>query len=264
MQPTLPCLFLSHGAPTLVTDPCPTRDWLRSAAAQWPQPRAIICVSAHWCTAEPSVSGASQPQIIHDFHGFPDELYAMRYPAPGEPSLAVDVARQLKTAGMSCKVDGSRGLDHGAWVPLKLLYPHANIPVLQLSVQPQQSPEAHMTLGRALRPLRDEGVLILASGGATHNLADFRGQSWDAPTENYVQRFDRWLTERVQAGNAEAICEYLQAPEGERNHPTAEHFLPLLVAFGAAQNSAAHRPQAELIHHAFTYGILSMASFRWG
>lgn len=263
MQHRMPSLFLSHGAPTLLLDDCPTRSWLQECAEQWPRPKAIICISAHWCTAEPAVSGAAQPQTIYDFYGFPEKLYQTHYPAPGATELAFGVARRLKAAGLECTVDGAQGLDHGAWVPLKLMYPDAEIPVLQLAVQPKMTPLHHLAMGRALSPLRDEGVLIIGSGGATHNLGAFRGQAWDAEPFDYVQTFDRWLAQKLASGDVEGLCDYREAPEGAHNHPTAEHILPLFVAMGAAMDSIAHRPQAQLIHHAFTYGILSMATYRW-
>ena len=263
MQARMPSLFISHGAPSLILDECPTRDWFRQAAREWPRPKAIVCVSANWCTTSPEVSGSVEPETIHDFYGFPSPLYRIGYPVAGSPELAIGVARRLKAAGLDCLVEGARGLDHGAWVPLKLMYPDAETPVLQLSVQPQLTPEHHLAMGHALSPLRDEGVLIIGSGGATHNLGAFRGQSWDTPPYDYVETFDRWLVSHVCAGRIEDLFNYREAPEGQRNHPTPEHLLPLFVALGAAMDTMEERPKGRLVHHEFTYGILSMSAFRW-
>lgn len=258
---TLPTLFITHGAPTLPLEPEPARNAIAAVAKLAPAPKAILCVSAHWETDAPSVSAAPQPETIHDFHGFPAPLYRLRYPAPGAPALAARVAGLLHAAGLACRVDPQRGLDHGAWVPLMLMYPGAGIPVLQLSVQTRLGPAHHLKLGEALRPLRDEGVLIVASGSATHNLRDFgRYEYADAPAP-YVAAFERWLIETVERDDRAALLDYRKrAPEAARNHPTDEHFLPLYVALGAAKPGENGRK----LHSSYAYGILAMTSFAWG
>ena len=254
---TLPTIFVSHGAPTLVIEPLPTHDFLIELGKTLPRPQAILCVSAHWEAAEPMLSGVAQPETIYDFYGFPDELYQMHYPAPGSPALAKRTAIMLMQAGFSAMTHPERGLDHGAWAPLKLMYPQADIPVVQLSVQSRQGAAHHLALGKALQPLRQEGVLILASGGATHNLLAFRGQPADAPVQEYAAAFDAWLETCIAEGRDDLLVDYLnQGPSARRNHPTPEHFLPLLVAAGAGAHG-------KRIHHTFEHGILSMAAFAW-
>jgi 4,5-DOPA dioxygenase extradiol len=257
---SLPAVFISHGAPTLLIDEGPTHTFLTGLAQLFAPPRAVLCISAHWETATPKVSGTEKPGTIHDFYGFPDVLYQASYPAPGDPALAERVVGMLCDAGLDADTDADRGLDHGAWVPLKLAYPAADIPVVQLSLQPALGPRHHIRLGQALRPLRNDGVLIMGSGGATHNLSEFRGQSIDAAPPAYVQAFDVWLEETLTSGNTELLVSYEQeAPSARRNHPTVEHFMPLFVALGAAPMDT----KASKIHSAFTYGVLSMAAYAW-
>lgn len=256
-----PTLFISHGAPTLPLEHGPTTTFFHQLGQTFPRPNAIICVSAHWYTESPAVSIAPTMETIYDFYGFPDALYQIKYPAPSAPALAQKVATMLKDAGFAIESDPTRGLDHGAWVPLSMIYPQADIPVFQLAVQPQESTEHHFKMGQALQSLRDENILILASGGATHNLSDFRGQSAETAGYDYALKFDAWLKNAVTTGDVDSIWDYRKsAPEARRNHPTPEHFLPLLVALGAAGD----QPVGKIIHDGFTYGMLSMAAFRWG
>lgn len=255
----LPTIFVSHGAPTLATDRGRTVDFFRQLGTQFPRPRAILCVSAHWETDEPVVSGNAQPSTIHDFTGFPPELYALNYAAPGDPSLASTTQELLNSAGFQCAIHPQRGLDHGAWVPLLLAWPQADIPVVQLSVQPHHDPLHHFNMGRALQPLREQGVLILASGAATHNLREFRGQAMNAAPPDYVLAFDAWLTSAVTRGAVPELLDYAnQAPEAKRNHPTPEHFLPLFIALGAATDV-----RAQVLYQGYNFGILSMAAYLW-
>jgi len=178
---TMPSLFLSHGAPTLPLTDTPARSFLQQLGHMLERPKAILVISAHWETAVPTVSAVDSNETIHDFGGFPRALYDMRYPAPGSPHFAARVSEHLRAAGFDCNVDRRRGLDHGAWVPLLLMYPQADIPVLQLSVQPHLGPEHHLRVGRALAALRQEGVLIIGSGSFTHDLSEFRGHSPNDP-----------------------------------------------------------------------------------
>ena len=169
IAPTLPSLFVSHGPPTMVLDDIPVRGALARIGRELPRPRAILCVSAHWLAEVPTVSLAERPETIHDFYGFDRALYELAYPAPGAPELARRTAELLKEAGIHCEGAPDRGLDHGAWEPLMLMYPEADVPVTQLSLQADADPAAHLNLGRALAPLRAEGVLIVGSGTAIHN-----------------------------------------------------------------------------------------------
>jgi 4,5-DOPA dioxygenase extradiol len=206
------------------------------------------------------VTGTNAPQTIHDFYGFPGQLYAIRYPAPGNPVLAAVIAEGLTAAGVDCTVDTERGLDHGAWSPISLMYPDADIPVLQLSVQPQMSAHYHYRVGQLLADCLPVDVLVLGSGGAAHNLQGFRGQSVDAAPLDYAQAFDVWLQTAVLGGDDAVLFDYLRAaPLAEQNHPTPEHLLPIFVAKGAAGRDAV----AEQLHNGFTYGMLSMAAYGW-
>jgi 4,5-DOPA dioxygenase extradiol len=207
------------------------------------------------------VGGATQPQTVHDFFGFPAPLYEIRYPAPGAPALADQVLELLGQAGLQAETDTSQGLDHGAWVPLRLLYPEADIPVVPLSIQPGRDPAHHLAVGRALAPLRDEGVLVIGSGSITHNLGDLRmgyGAGREAP---YVRPFIAWVEQRLADGDIEALLDYRrQAPFAQRAHPTDEHLLPLFVALGAA----GMQPTAQRIDAGIDHGILAMDIYRFG
>ena len=249
---SMPTIFVSHGAPTLILEDVPARAFLASLSQQVPRPQAIVAVSAHWDTDVPAVSLARKPDTIHDFYGFPEELYRLRYNAPGAPALAEKVAKLTGAAH-----DHHRGLDHGAWVPVMLGWPEADIPIFQLSVQPDQTPAYHIALGRKLAPLREEGVLIMGSGSAIHNLrALVRGGDSSEP-EPWAQAFDDWLSDTVEKGDEAELADYrARAPYAREAHPTDEHFLPLHVAFGAAGEGARGRA----LHRSFTLGNLSMAS----
>jgi 4,5-DOPA dioxygenase extradiol len=203
----------------------------------------------------PAVSLVAQPETIHDFGGFPPALYDLRYPAPGAPEQASQAAALLEQQGYAVKLSATRGLDHGAWVPLKLMYPDADIPVAQISVVRGASPEAHRHMGRALAGLREQGVLIVGSGSLTHNLYEFRGQPIDTPTPPWVTEFGDWMNARLEGGEREALLDYRKrAPHAQRNHPTEEHLLPLFVAMGAAGDAA----RASRLHASIEYGVLAM------
>ncbi|MDJ0948983.1 MAG: class III extradiol ring-cleavage dioxygenase [Alphaproteobacteria bacterium] len=253
----LPSLFITHGAPTLVLDPCPAGDFLRGLTAGIDRPRAILCVSAHWEESSPTATGTAAPETIHDFFGFPEEMYALSYPAPGAPELAQRVLDLLGQAGLGGRMEPLRGLDHGAWVPLSLAWPAADIPVVQLSVQTALGPAHHLALGQALAPLKQDGVLILASGSATHNLRDWHGHRLDGPPADYAAAFADWLDEAVLQDDRGALVDYLStAPEAQRNHPTPEHFLPLFVALGAGLPGTARK-----LHGSYTYGVFYMGAY---
>lgn len=236
---TVPTIFVSHGAPTLPLAPGTAGTMLAGIARELPRPRAILVVSAHWETAAARVTASEAPATIHDFHGFPEPLYRLRYTAPGAPQLARQVAVTLEQSGIAAAVDPVRGLDHGAWVPLLLMYPDADIPVLQLSLQPRLGPAHHLALGRALAPLAREDILVVGSGGVSHNL----GEWWDymdAPSAPaWLESFTQWVADRVAEQDVEALLDYRQrAPNAARNHPTDEHWLPFYVALGAAGEGA--------------------------
>jgi 4,5-DOPA dioxygenase extradiol len=258
IERVLPSIFVSHGAPTLAIEKNDTVEFLRGLGAELGRPRAILCVSAHWATRVPTLSAAERPETIHDFGGFPAELYRVRYDAPGAPRLAARAAELLNAAGIVSEVSRERGLDHGAWVPLSLMYPDGDVPVTQLSVQPSAGAADHFRIGEALAPLRGEGVLILATGGATHNLYQL-GRGAEAP--EWAARFDEWLDEKIRGGSYEELLDYRRlAPHAELAHPTDEHLLPLFVAAGAGVSGAPGRG----LHRGWTHGSLSMAAYAFG
>jgi len=254
----LPALFISHGAPTLPLEDVPARQFLSGLGTRIGRPAAVLAVSAHWETDAPRVSAAGRPETIHDFYGFPDALYRISYPAPGAPELAARVVERLDEAGIPATTDPARGLDHGAWVPLMLMYPEAAVPVTQLSIQPELGPAHHLAIGRALAPLRAEGVLVLASGSAVHNLRDLAwGAKGGRPVE-WARQFDAWLADRIERGAMEELLDYRRrAPHAVRAHPRDEHLLPLFTAMGAGGPDVSGRR----IHESFTLGSLSMAAF---
>lgn len=245
----------------MALEPSPARTFLAGLGDQLPRPRAILVVSAHHDAAyqggRATVTASPAPPTIHDFGGFPDELFAMRYPAPGEPGLAAHVVELLACQGLDVTADPERGLDHGAWVPLTLIYPDADIPVVQLSIASNASPEWHYALGQVLTPLRDDGVRIIGSGSITHNLrALFSARlPIDAPAPAWVTDFTNWIAERMTAGAVDDVLHSVErAPHGTDNHPTPDHILPLYVAMGAGGTSF----KAERLHHSVTYGLLAM------
>lgn len=234
MQAKQPILFLSHGSPmTAFGGDELNRTWA-VLAGRLIRPAAILMVSAHWNTRLPILTGSAQPEAIHDFGGFPAELYRLRYPAPGDSALAQRIKQQLTEAGIATGIDASRGLDHGAWVPLRTLFPAADIPVLQLSVQPERCSRHHYALGAALAPLANENILIIASGHMTHNLMDYMRPDAERPAPD-SRAFRDWTHEQLMSNSNEKLFDWQHmAPGAKFAHPTPEHFLPLFVALGAA------------------------------
>ena len=258
MMSILPTVFVSHGAPTLAVEPGATGPALSALGKALPRPDAILMVSAHWETTRPTVSTAQRPQTIHDFGGFPQALYRLQYPAPGAAELAHRVKGLLDAAGLAGELDPNRGLDHGAWVPLRYLYPLADVPVTQLSIQSQLGTQHHYRLGEALRPLTSEGVLVIGSGSLTHNLYELRMSGGKQQPAEYAVEFQRWIYEKIVADDVAALLDYRRgAPHAVRAHPTEEHFLPLFVALGAAGGVGA----ARRINDEMTYGALAMDAY---
>lgn len=261
--PTMPALFVSHGSPLLAIVDSPARRFLAALGPRLPAPQAIVAVSAHHDAPETEVAGAPHPDTIHDFGGFPRELYEIRYAAPGAPELAERVAAMLRAESFPARVDARRGFDHGAWIPLSLMYPRADVPVVQVSIDTRRNAERHFALGRALRPLRDSGVLLLASGGATHNLglymyADGRD---DRDVPPFVAAFNDWTAKAIEERRYDDLVRWRElAPHAAQNHPTPEHFLPLLVALGAAGDEE----RGERIHASYDRGLLSLDAYAFG
>jgi 4,5-DOPA dioxygenase extradiol len=228
----MPALYLSHGAPPLADDPVWTRE-LAAWSAKLPRPKAVLMVSAHWEEAPLALGATRTVPLFHDFWGFPDRYYAVRYEAPGAPQLAHSVRKLLGRAGMPVQDVPDRGLDHGAYVPLKEMYPHADVPVLQVSM-PTLDPQRLMDLGRRLTPLRDEGVLIVGSGFFTHNLAALRHPGG---VPGWSAEFDAWGREALLAQDVDALLDFEnKAPAGRLAHPRTEHFAPLFVTLGASES----------------------------
>ncbi len=241
MPSAQPTLFVPHGAPTFALRPGAAGAALAAAARTLPsRPCAIVIVSAHWDTATPTVGFADRPETIHDFWGFPEELYTLRYPATGCREAAQEVVAAIEAAGLPVERDEQRGLDHGAWIPLRLMFPDADVPVIPLSLQSRGGPGGAWRLGRALAPLAARGFLVIGSGNVTHNLRDFR-TAWrhGGQTPTYVREFADWMADRLTARDLPALLDYRrQAPGAIQAHPTDEHLLPLYVALGAAGDPA--------------------------
>ncbi|MGI4847893.1 MAG: dioxygenase family protein [Janthinobacterium lividum] len=253
---TQPVLFISHGSPMLAVTDSPARRYLEQLGKTLATPGAVVMVSAHWETAGgPAVSLAGTPATIHDFGGFPQVLFEIEYPAPGAPVLAEHTATLLEQAGFAVRRSTDRGLDHGAWVPLRLMYPNADIPVFQVSLLRGGSAAEHERLGRALASLRGQNVLVIGSGSMTHNLHEFRGGPIDSAAPAWVSEFSAWMHAKLDAGDHDALLDYRrQAPHALRNHPTDEHLMPLFVALGAGGADAA----ARRLHTSVEYGVLAM------
>jgi 4,5-DOPA dioxygenase extradiol len=260
----LSSLFVSHGAPTLVLDDVPARDFLRGVAETLPRPTAIIVVSAHYeSVGTVKVLTSAKPRTIHDFGGFAPELYQIRYPAPGAPDLAGRVIDLLEDAGLSAEADESWGFDHGTWVPLSLIWPEADIPVLAVSVDPTAGPSHHYRLGQALVPLAKDGVLVVGSGALTHNLGEIRrlGRHLDLETQDWVARFAAWTSKAIAENRIDDLLAYRdRAPDAVRNHPTDEHLMPLYAALGAGGGQSPGRR----LHDSTTFGVLAMDAYGFG
>lgn len=252
---TVPSLFLAHGSPMLALDGGLWGEAVSALGRRLPPPRAILVCSAHWEAPGPfRLSSAPVPGVMHDFGGFPEALYGLDYPAPGSPELAAEAARLLGTANLEAVLDDRRPLDHGTWVPLRYLRPGADVPVVQLSLPRPRTPELLMAAGRALAPLRDQGVLILGSGGIVHNLGrlDWQGAGEPRP---WATAFQGWIHERLTDGDTAALADWRQAPGAAESVPTSEHLDPLFVALGAAGGPP------NPLYDGWQLGSLSLASY---
>ena len=254
----MPSLFVSHGAPNIVLSDLPGRHFLNGLAGKLPRPRAIVMVSAHFEHSGVAVVTDPAPGMIYDFGGFEPEMYRMVYPAPGSSEVAAEALGLLNDAGFAPDSIAKRGFDHGTWTPLVLAYPDADIPVVQVSVDPSRDARYHYNIGRALAPLAETGVLIMGSGHITHNLRSFfmRGRSpaFDQAIDNATEAFVAWVHERAQAGDIEALLDWeTKAPFARENHPEAEHFMPFFVALGAG--GANTKP--DRMHHSLQNGFFA-------
>jgi aromatic ring-opening dioxygenase catalytic subunit (LigB family) len=232
---------------------------LQAMPGQLPEaPRAVLMVSGHWETPGFEVMAHAQPGMVHDYSGFPAHTYEIRYPAPGSPELARRVVELLDGAQLPCSLNAHQGFDHGAFVPMAVMYPQAQVPMVQLSLQRGENADVHLALGRALAPLRDEGVMIIGSGLSFHNLRLF-GPEGQRPS----QQFDAWLQSTMAlkgTARSEALSRWTEAPAARQAHPRAEHLIPLMVAAGAAEQESAHCSY----HETNFFGRLTVSSFRLG
>ena len=249
---SLPSLFISHGSPMLALQPGASGTALARLAETLTKPKAIVLVSAHWESHDLRVSHAAQPATWHDFGGFPAALYQLQYPAPGDPDLARHVVDLLAQAGLPALLDNSRPFDHGAWVPLRLMYPQADIPVVQVSLPSRQGPSLQRRIGQALAILRSQGILLIGSGSITHNLGELDRSAGPEHVEPWAQAFRDWVVEKLMQRDHANLEDYRrQAPYAARNHPSDEHLLPLFFAAAAGEVFT-------LEHSGFTYGALGM------
>ena len=253
--------FISHGAPNLVLHNTQAKRFLEGLGQHLGTPRAILMVTAHFEASRPTLTRTAHPPMIYDFGGFEPELRQIAYRAPGSPDVAEEAFALLDEAGLDPAL-ADRGFDHGTWVPLVLLRPQADIPVVQLSVDPHRGADDHLALGRALKPLADSGVLIIGSGAATHNLHEFfrGGYTKDSPVPDWVKAFGDWLDRAITAGDEDALVHYRDvAPFAKENHPSEEHLMPLFVAMGAAGDEA----RGSRIHTSHDYGVIMMDCYRF-
>ncbi|WP_397451981.1 DODA-type extradiol aromatic ring-opening family dioxygenase [Pseudomonas sp. NA-150] len=253
-----PSLYISHGSPMLALEPGASGPALARLAAEMPRPRAIVIVSAHWESQELLVNGNPQPETWHDFGGFPAALFAVQYPAPGLPTLTHEVGELLSAAGLPVRIDTRRPFDHGVWVPLSLMYPQADIPVVQVSLPSRQGPELQTRVGQALASLREQGVLVIGSGSITHNLRELDWQAGPESVEPWALEFRDWVVDKLASDDEAALHDYRrQAPHAVKNHPSDEHLLPLYFARGAGG-------EFSIAHQGFTMGALGMDIYRFG
>ncbi|SHL86476.1 DODA-type extradiol aromatic ring-opening family dioxygenase [Phytopseudomonas punonensis] len=247
-----PSLFISHGSPMLALQPGASGVALARLAAKLQRPDVIVVVSAHWESEELRVTSAEKPETWHDFGGFPAELYQLQYPAPGSPQLAEDIVARLQAAGLPAKTDSRRPFDHGTWVPLSLLYPQADIPVVQVSLPSRHGPALQLQVGKALAGLREQNVLLIGSGSITHNLGELDWRSSGDEAAPWALEFRDWMVEKLAQDDLQALLDYRsQAPHARRNHPSDEHLLPLYFARGAGGAFG-------IEHQDFTLGALGM------
>lgn len=255
----MPSLFLAHGAPDLVLGNLPAKRFLEGLGEMLPRPRAILAVSAHWEAAAATLTTSAAPETVHDFHGWPAPLFALRYPAVTDRPLIERVGSLLAAASLPVARDPQRGFDHGTWVPLLLSYPSAKIPVVQLSLLRGADGLRHFEIGRALAPLAAEGVLVVGSGASVHNLRELAPEG--SPPPAWAEAFDLWLFEHTQGADLDALLRFPAEPAwAHRAHPSIEHLLPFFVAMGAGGDSAPIRR----LHHSYTYGSIGMSCYAFG
>jgi|TARA_R110002072_G_scaffold2069_17_gene17451 4,5-DOPA dioxygenase extradiol len=256
---SFPSLFLAHGAPDLPLSTHPAKRFLSQLGAWSPRPRAILAISAHWEAPGLALGTAAAPRTVHDFGGWPAALYQLDYPARNDLALVARIRSLLDQAGLPVAEQPAQGYDHGVWVPLLLIYPDADIPVVQLSLQRGGTAAEHFAIGGALAALRAEGVLIVGSGATVHNLGEVAAEG--TPPPDWAQRFDLWLSDSLARRDLPGLLRFPDAPAmARRAHPTSEHFLPFFVALGAGWEGG----QARCLHQSYSYGSIGMACYAFG
>ncbi len=257
----MPSLFIAHGAPLLAIENNEYTQFLNELGKNMPRPKAIVLFSAHWESRAQKVSNVDTYNTIYDFGGFPPELYQIKYPAQGNQQISDEIQDLFKSNGIPFEVETERGLDHGAWVVLRLLYPNADIPVIAMSVNPKLSTEEQYKIGKSLSSLREKDVLVIGSGGTVHNL---RAVKWaDHEIDQWAQEFDDWLAVHLTNWDLESLFKYESvAPNAEYAvpHYGNEHFIPIFYAMGAADDAK----KASLLHRSYRYGNLSHSVWQFG
>ncbi|GGK76584.1 DODA-type extradiol aromatic ring-opening family dioxygenase [Amphritea balenae] len=258
MQSKAPVMFISHGSPMWAIEPGKAGVLLSQLQSQFSASKAVLVISPHWQTSGLQLTAVNNPETIHDFGGFPDALYQLQYPAIGNPELAEMVQSHLQQSQFTVALNRSRGLDHGAWVPLMHLLPAAQVPVLQLSLDSRLDPVSLLLLGRVLGELRDQGIAIVTTGGVTHNLFDMAFNN--GPPAAYAQRFQYWVREKVASRDTTALSQpHIETKDYQQAHPSSEHYLPLLVAMGASSWQDSFR----VLESPILYRAISMESYLW-
>lgn len=262
MSALMPSLFVSHGSPMMALEQSPTTEFFQQLGKQLPTPKALLVISAHFDVRDKVVvTGAESLGTIHDFYGFPKPLYEMEYPVKGMHSLAEDIAQRISTAGVSVEVDNQRGLDHGAWIPLLYLFPQREIPVVSVSINSNWDASIHYELGRLLRSLREEGVLVLGSGGISHNLREIFSPAPDPDRKQKVVDFTQWVAESIEQRDVNSLVSYLQqGPHARFNHPTPDHYLPLPFVLGTTYENEL----GKVLHRSTDMEILALDAYGFG
>ncbi|WP_281884662.1 class III extradiol ring-cleavage dioxygenase [Paenibacillus sp. YYML68] len=255
----LPTIFVAHGLPTLAMEHSRYTSMLQTLGATLPRPDAIVIISAHWQTIRPHVGAPIRFRAIHDYFGYPEELYRLEYEASGDIALALQINKQLELEGIHAELDDERGLDHGAWSVLKWMYPRGDVPIVSMSVCPSRVPEEHYRIGRAIAALRQRNVLVIGSGGTVHNLEQL---AWsDETVTSWALTFDQWLQDRLETWDIDRLFHYQdEAPCAAEAMPTRDHLAPLLIAMGAAHEGK----KAKLLHRQYQNGCLSLSCWMFG
>lgn len=253
---TLPGLFISHGSPMLALNPEQVGPALHRLSLNLPKPKAIVVMSAHWESNALEVNTGIRPETWHDFRGFPEELYDIRYPAPGDPEIAEQILNLLANAQISAHANSTRPRDHGVWMPLLHMYPDADIPVIEISLPMNMSSEEIFNIGKALAPLRDQQILLIGSGSITHNLRELSWSGISSNVPEWASTFRNHVVQKLAHSDYQAVLDWQTIPYVQRNHPTIEHFAPLFFSMGTGE-------RFNVVHSSFTMGALGMDIYRF-